>query len=115
MNNILVCIITSVIVYLLYLFIIINNKRRLKKYITKGKECTLIKGRYKIDFDKVNHKLVANLFAIDNSIIIGVTLFILVDVKNFILKLLFGFLIFTFLILITYLQIGKYVKSKEEK
>ena len=105
----------SVFIYLLYLLLIISNERRLNKFINKGKECQLIKGRFKINFDKVDKKMVANLFAIDNALILGITFSIVLFVKNFILKLLFAFLIFTFLITFTYLQIGKFVKNKEVK
>ncbi len=115
MEKILFAFITAIVIYLLYLVLIVNNERRLNKYINKSKECQLIKGRYKINFDKVNKKKVAHLFALSNSLIIGVTFSIILFVDNFILKLLCAFLIFTFLILFTYLYIGKYVKSKEEK
>lgn len=115
MENIYVGFWAALIIYTLYLLIIILNKRRLNNYVNNSKECTLIKRRFKINFDKVNHKLVANLFAIDNALIIGFTFAVILYIDNLILKLLAAFLIFTVLVIITYLMIGKFIKGKEAK
>jgi hypothetical protein len=104
-----------VVVYLLYFILIISNKRRLNSYIKKSKETVLIGARYKINFDKVNHKLVANIFAITNASIIGITFMIIATIHNIILKLLVAFLVATSLIVVSYLKIGKYIKGKEGK
>lgn len=115
MDNVYIGLGVMAVIYLLYFILIISNKRRLGKYIKTSKEVVLIKARYKIDFDKVNHKLVANLFALTNSIILGVTYIIVMTIDNFILKLLVAFLVFMFSLIISYLQIGKYIKKKEVK
>lgn len=115
MENLGVGFLTSAIVYALYLFVIILNKRRLTNYVNNSKECTLIKKKFKINFSKVNHKLVANLFALDNALIIGLTFAVVLYIDNIILKLLAAFLIFTILVIITYLMIGKFIKGKEAK
>ncbi len=104
-----------VVIYALYFLLIITNKRRLSKYIKTSKETVLIGARYKVNFDKVSHKLVANLFAIANAVIMGTTYIIVMMVDNLILKLLVAFLVFVFLIVISYLNIGKYIKKKEAK
>ncbi len=113
MENVYIGLGVMVFIYLLYFLIIINNKRRLSKYIRTSKETVLIGSRYKINFDKVNHKLVANLFAIANAVIMGLTYIIVMMIDNIILKLLVAFLVFVFLIVICYLNIGKYIKKKE--
>jgi|GEM_PF-3553967 len=115
MENIYIGLGLIIFIYLLYFLIIINNKRRLSKYIRTSKETVLIGSRYKINFDKVNHKLVANLFAITNAVIMGITYIIVMMIDNIILKLLVAFLVFVFLIVISYLNIGKYIKKKEAK
>ena len=115
MENIYIGLGIMVVIYLLYFLIIINNKRRLNKYIRTSKETVLIGARYKVNFDKVNHKLVANLFALTNAIIMGITYIVVMMVDNLILKLLVAFLVFVFLIVISYLNIGKYIKKKEAK
>lgn len=115
MQNIYIGLGIMVFIYLLYFSLIINNKRRLDKYIKNSKETILIKARYKIDFDKVNHKLVVNLFAITNACIIGITYMIVMLIDNFIIKFLVAFLAFMFLIVVLYLNIGKYIKKREAK
>ncbi len=116
MDNVYIGLGIVVVIYLLYFLIIINNKRRLIKYIKNSKETVLIKNRYKINFDKVNHKLVANLFALTNGIIIGLTYTVVMQFNyNIILKLLIAFILFMFLIVISYLNIGKYIKKKEAR
>lgn len=113
MENVYIGLGVMMFIYLLYFLIIINNKRRLSKYIRTSKETVLIGSRYKVNFDKVNHKLVANLFAIANAVIMGLTYIIVMMIDNIILKLLVAFLVFVFLIVICYLNIGKYIKKKE--
>lgn len=115
MENIYIGLGLMLVIYLLYFSIIINNKRRLSKYIRTSKETVLIGARYKVNFDKVDHKLVANLFAVTNAVIMGITYIIVMMIDNIILKLLVAFLVFVFLIVIAYLNIGKYIKKKEAK
>lgn len=116
MDNVYIGLGIMVTIYLLYFIIIINNKRRLNKYIKNSKETILIRNRYKINHDKVSHKLVANLFALTNGFIIGLTYTVVMEFNfNIILKLLLAFILFTFLIVISYLNIGKYIKKKEAR
>lgn len=115
MNDVYIGIGVMIIIYLLYFVLIISNKRRLSKYISNSKETNLIKARYKIDFNKVNHKLVANLFAINNSIIIGITYMLIMLINNFLVKLLIAFIVFIVLLVVSYMQIGKYIKRREVK
>lgn len=113
MTNLIYAFIFSIIVYLIYFFLIINNPKKLKKYIENGRETKMIKTRYNLDYNKLNHKMVANYFAITNSFMIGLMFLIVINIKNFILKFLVAFIVFTFLTVILYLKIGKKLKQKE--
>jgi hypothetical protein len=113
MTNLVYALVFSIIVYLIYFFLIINNPKKLKKYIENGRETRIIKTRYNLDYNKLNHKMVANYFAIANSFMIGLLFLIVININNFILKILIAFIVFTFLTVILYLQIGKKLKQKE--
>lgn len=113
MINFIYALIFSILVYLLYLFLIIRNPKKLKKYIEQGREAKMIKTRYNLDYNKHNYKMVANCFAITNSFLIGLLFLIVINIKNFILKIIVAFIVFTFLTVILYLAIGKKLKQKE--
>lgn len=115
MENIYIGITILLIIYVLYYLLIISNDRRLKKFINKSRETTLVGSRFKINYSKVDNKMVAKLFAINNASIISLTYIIVMYIDNIVLKLLSAFLIFTVLIVISYLKIGKYIKKKEVK
>ena len=113
MENIYIGLGIVIFVYLLYLMIIISNKRRLEKFVNNSRETNLLKHKYKIDYDKVNHKFVVNLIAISNGLIIGLTFVIVMLVKNNILKFILAFIVFTILMILIYTLIGKFIKRKE--
>ena len=113
MTNLIYAFCFSITVYLLYFFLIINNPKKLKKYIENGRETKIIKTRYNLDYGKLNHKMVANYFAFANSFMIGLIFLIVINIKSFLLKILIAFIVFTFLTIILYLQIGKKLKMKE--
>lgn len=100
-------------VYLCYLLLIILNKKKLNKYINKSRETNMIKMRYNLNYDKISHKLVANLFGLTNGFILGLTYVIMTLISNFILKLLLSLVFMTIIIIILYMLIGKYLKKKE--
>lgn len=100
-------------VYLCYLLLIILNKKKLNKYINKSRETNMIKMRYNLNYDKISHKLVANLFGLANGFILGLTYVIMTLISNFILKLLLSLVFMTIIIIILYMLIGKYLKKKE--
>ena len=104
-----------VLVYLCYLLFIILNKKKLKKYIGKSKEVLIIKRKYDINFDKINPKLVANLFGLTNGFIIGFVYIMMSLIDSFIVKLIISLGVFIIMTLMAYTMIGKYLKGKEEK
>ncbi|HPF82983.1 MAG TPA: hypothetical protein PLV83_02285 [Bacilli bacterium] len=101
------------ITYLCYLLIIINSKKRLIKYIENSKETNMIKKRYNINYKKLNHKMVANIFGLSNGLILCVTYIIMSLIKGVILKFVIALFVMMFLVVIVYLQIGKFLKKKE--
>lgn len=102
------------LVYMSYLSIIILNKKRLSRYILKSQETTIIKNRYKLNYDKINHKLVANLFAVTNGLILGFSYVLISIIKNIILKFLITLLFLIVVVTLFYLLIGIYLKKKQE-
>lgn len=115
MENIYIGFGIMILIYLLYLLIIISNERRLEKYINNSRETNLLKHKYKIKYDKVNHKFVVKLIALANSFIIGLTFIIVMLIKGRLIKFVIAFVIFVILIILSYSLIGKIIKRKEEK
>lgn len=103
------------IIYLSYLLVIVCSKKHLTKYMKKSREVNIIRNKYKIDFDKINSKLVANMFGLCNGLVLGSTYIVMSLVNNFIIKLILAFILLIILILIEYAFLGKFFKRKEEK
>ena len=114
MEDFIFAIIVFVIIYLAYLFTVIMRKDKLKKFVN-AKEVSLLKGRYKLNLDKINVKSLAQTIAISNSFIISFAIYMALLVDNMILQLLIGFLVMVPLILIIYHFIGRHYKKKEVK
>ena len=114
MNNLMNALGCFVIVYLFYLFFIILRKKSLLRY-KKSREYMYLKSRYKFDQDKVDIKYVATWCGIINAFIIGLTIFIIGYIDNFVLKILIGFLILFPLILTLYHVLGKNLEKKYMK
>lgn len=113
MDKVVSMVIAFVIVYLIYLILIVFNKKSRKKLKT-GIEARFLKKVYKIDLNKINDKKLANSIALNNSIIIAVT-FYLTDLffENMILQMILSFPILIFLIIILYDLTGRYYKKHE--
>lgn len=104
--------IVFIIVYLFYLFFIVLRKNKLKK-IKQSKEALLVKKRFNLKLNKISDEKLANMIALINSFIIGVTFIIIEFIDNFILKIMVSFVVLTILILVLYMLLGKYLKRKE--
>lgn len=102
-----------VFVYVCYLLFIILSKKKLTKYINKSRETNMIKTKYNLNYDKINHKLVANIFGLTNGFVLGITYVIMSMIDNIILKLLLSLVFMLVITIILYLLIGKYLKGKE--
>ena len=115
MINIIYGLLFTILVYLTYWIIIIKNPRRLRKFIFEGREANMLKGRYKLDYNKLDHKMVANYFAITNSCMIGLIFIFVINIPNFVLKIVISFFTLLILTIVSYLKIGEILKKKEGK
>ena len=115
MINIICGLLFAFLVYLTYLFVIIKNPRSLKKFIFEGRETNMLKGRFKLDYNKLDHKMVANYFAITNSCMIGLIFILVINIPNFVLKILVSFFTLLILTIVSYLKIGEILTKKEGK
>ena len=114
MENILTALGTFILVYLVYLFLIVLRKKKVKKY-QNSTEVKFLVNRYNINIKKINLKKLANLLALTNSFIIAVTILAVSYINGFILKLMVGFIVLFPMILIFYSIIGKQLSKKYGK
>ena len=114
MTDIYVSITVFVIINLCYLVIILS-KRNLKKYISKSKEVNMIKRKYDLDLDKINHKKLAFTLGLCNSLIISITYYTFIFIKNILLRLGLSFILLIILSLIVYTLIGKHYRKEMDK
>ncbi|MFV0249614.1 MAG: hypothetical protein ACK5HP_01050 [Bacilli bacterium] len=105
---------TMIIVYLFYLFFVINKKSKFKEFKNNNYVTYLVK-IYNLNVDKINMKLLANIIAITNSFIIGSTAVTVGFVDNFLLKMLLAVVILIPLQLIMYHLIGKSYQREKRK
>lgn len=106
--------IVFVVVYLFYFLFVIFKKKKISN-IKNSTEALFLQKRYKINYDKINIKVLANLVALTNSFIIATTFVIIEFIDNIILKLMVAFVVLIILILGMYSLLGKYLKKKEGK
>lgn len=102
--------ISFIIIYLLYLFLVILNKKKMEKYKDNVYLNYLVK-TFNLNKDKLPIKKVANSISLANSFIISFTFSIVTLIDNFILKMLLGFSILIPLMLLVYYIIGKLLQK----
>ena len=103
------------IIYLLYLFTVILNKKKMNK-IFETKQAMLIINPNKLDVNKINKTIFVNVMALANSFIVALTFaFCDVFIKNYIVKLGIAFVLLISLIFCVYKIIGIVYKKKEGK
>lgn len=100
-------------VYLLYLFVVILNKKQLAKY-NKSSEVRYLVYKYQIDLKQINNKKLAQIMALSNAFIIATTVSLASLVTNFYLKLLVGLLLLFAFIILVYDFVGKGIKRHEK-
>ena len=111
MDEVVSMVIVFIVVYLVYLLLVVFNKKGRKKLKT-GIEAKFLKKVYKIELNKISEKKFANSIAINNSIIIAVTFYITgLFFENFILQILIAFPFLILLIIILYSITGRYYKK----
>ncbi len=121
MEHVIMFIVLFILVYLFYLLFVINKKGALTK-MKKGKEFTLLKHIYKLDYTKLNIKQIANKIAIANAFILSfmTTIVTLLNtwISNFylwlIVSLVMAFILMIPLTLIIYSRIGSYYQKKQK-
>lgn len=114
MESFLFSLIVFIVIYLLYVITVLNNKKKLSEFEKSGQGAFIIK-KYELDIAKLNKKKFANALALTNSFILALTFFITDFISNYFFKLLVGFVIFIPMIILGYYLIGIYFKKKEVK
>lgn len=114
MKYIIMFVVSFLVVYLAYLFTVILNKKKLKKFETSNQALYFTK-KYKIKVSDKNVKLLANLVALSNAFIISTTLIVIDLVPNYILKVLVAFVIIIPLILVLYHIVGLVMLKRGNK
>ncbi len=112
MNLLFLFLITFLVVYLLYLFTVILNKKKINK-IFDTNQAKLIIVPNKLNSNNINKNSFAQVISICNSFIVALVFTISELFDNYILKLLVSFVLLIILILIVYKVIGIYYKKKE--
>lgn len=99
-------------IYVLYLIMVIFNKKKMKNFFeTNQAKYFIIK--YKLNTKKINPKPFANAIALANSGVIALTLVITEITTNYYLKLLICLIVLLPLTFISYSIIGNIYKKKE--
>lgn len=101
-----------VIVYLFYLVLILVRKRNVAKY-RNSNEIRFLEYKYKVDIDKIGIERLSKVLGFWNAIIISITVVAISLIKNFMLKMLVGFIMLLPLIFLVYYFIGKYYNRKK--
>ena len=113
MEEVVSMLIAFVIVYLMYLVLVVFNKKSRKK-IKTGIEAKFLKKVYKINLNKISDKKFANSIALNNSIIIAVTFYFTgLFFENIVFQMLLSLPVLILLILVLYSLTGRYYKKHE--
>lgn len=109
MNYLINFIVVFMIVYLVYLFLVILRKDKLKEFKNNTFLRYLVR-IYKLDIKKLDMKEMANIIALANSFIIALTYTIVIMFDGFIKQMLMAIAIFILLDLFVYHIIGIILK-----
>lgn len=112
MGNLVMLILAFIVVYLIYLILVVFNKKGRKK-LKNGIEAKFLIKIYSVKVDKISDKKFANTIALINSLIVSIV-FVVIGLffKNAILQILLAFPILILLIILFYSLLGKYYKRK---
>lgn len=100
------------IIYLLYLFTVILNKKKKNKIFETSQAMLIIKPN-NLDTNKINKTVFVNVIALSNSFIVALTFAVCEFFTGYIIKLLVAFVLLITLILCVYKIIGIIYKKKE--
>lgn len=114
MDKLFIFIVVFLVIYLLYLFtVILNSKKRNKIFDTSQAKLIIVPN--KLNVDKINKVVFAQILSLSNSFIVAVAFTISEFFDNYVFKLLVSFVVLVFLILFIYKLIGFYFKKREGK
>ncbi len=102
-----------VIVYISFYFVSVRKARKNSKRVPVEVQYLLI--RYQIDLKKIRYKKFVNSVALIGSFDIALVGAIVLLVKGILFQLLFGFILFVPVILISFHLLGKYYQKKSNK
>lgn len=113
MDKLLLFLVTFTVVYILYLFTVVLNKRN-QDSLKNSQQMLLIKqfGKIKGDLKASEIKSLLNVLSLSDAFILAFTFTIIDFFDNYILKMLVGLVIFIPLIILSYKLIGKKYKKK---
>lgn len=114
MENVIAAILSFIIVYLVYLFLVILRKKKMAKY-KNSTEVRYLETKYRLNLKKMNMKHLAHLLSLTNAFIIAVTVLVIGFVDELILKLMVGFIVLFPMILLMYHFIGVKLNKKYGK
>lgn len=103
-----------IVIYLFYLIFVILRKKKLDKF-KKNTYVIYLERMYNLDLSKCNMKILANIIALSNSLIITFTLIIISNIDNLLLKMVLAFAILIPFQLFIYYIIGKIYQKKYKK
>lgn len=113
MKYITVGLIVFIIVYLFYFLFIILRKNKLKLFKNNSYYKYLVRV-YHLDTKKLDNKYMANIIAIANALIIGITSSFVIMIDNIYLQLLLALALLILLQLSIYHIIGILLKRREK-
>ena len=105
-----------IFVLLLIIYFVFINKNR-KEY-SKLNDNSVIKSfiaRYNLDMRKTKYKTVLTVFSVINSFILAFTSALVLNIENYIWKIVISFIVIFVLIYALYEIAGRYLKNKEDK
>lgn len=106
--------IVFVLVYIFYLLFVILRKKKLNKF-KESQYVLMLKRTFGVEVDKLGNKYIANLVALANAFIIGVTVIVIGLVDGIIYKGLLAFASLTLLQIFIYYLLSKIMKRRIKK
>lgn len=102
-----------ILIFLLHLYMYSRNKKKLKE--NDGIGTGFIVRRFNLDLKKITYKKVAITVSLVNSFIISFTSIIVININNFIYKVLVGFVLISALIFSLYEIVGRCLYKSQFK
>ncbi len=101
------------LVYWVYYYFVLRRKDKIEKF-KESTEMKYLQSRYQLDLTKIDAKRAMRLIAINNALIITITLLIIDAVESYLWKFLVAFVVVVSMQLIGFHILGKYLKRGEK-